>query len=140
MEWADAYKVATMLVRHDIAETRIGDIHKVGARYLWSIKKQAEKQVMHDQFDGLDFAEDISMIFNEYEEKTTLEWKIAKDADYLEQAFQAKIYVEQWYSDTQNWIDNVGKALQTESARKIFEEMIVSRSTDWWRKNDLKKI
>lgn len=37
MEWADANKVATMLVWHDIAETRIGDMHKVA---IWYIKNK----------------------------------------------------------------------------------------------------
>jgi 5'-deoxynucleotidase YfbR-like HD superfamily hydrolase len=95
---------------------------------------------MQDQFNGLEFAPDIQDIFHQYEEKSTLEGQIAKDADYLEQAFQAKIYVEQGYSSAQNWIDNVGKALKTNAAKMIFDEMIISQSTDWWMKNDLKKI
>ncbi len=140
MEWADAYKVATMLIWHDLAETRIGDMHKIGARYLGAYKKQAEHQVLKDQFLWLDFYTDIEQLFIEYDEKTTLEWRIAKDADYLEQSFQAKIYVEQWYALAQNWIDNVGKALKTDSAKQIFAEMIQSNSTDRWFKNDLKKI
>ena len=72
MEGADAEKVATMLVRHDLAETRIGDIHKVGARY-WINKKEVETKVLQDQVAGLAFGDDIFELFEMYEERTTLE-------------------------------------------------------------------
>jgi 5'-deoxynucleotidase YfbR-like HD superfamily hydrolase len=39
-----------MLIWHDLAETRIGDFHKVGARYIPN-KKEIEKQVMKDQLE-----------------------------------------------------------------------------------------
>lgn len=139
MEGADAYKVATMLVWHDIAETRIGDHHKVAARYLTN-KKEAEKQVMEDQFTGLPFGEDILTIFHEYEEKSTLEGKIAKDADYLEQAFQAKMYVETGHVEAADWIRNVGAALRTESAKQIWQEMTETSFVDWWKRGGLKKL
>jgi len=137
LEWADPEKVCTILVRHDMAETRIWDMHKVASRYIRG-KKEAEIQVMKEQFDWVPWEESIMSLFKEYEERETLEWVIAKDADYLEQAFQAKIYVEQWYARAQNRIDNVWKALQTESAKKIREEMTRSSSTD--RRQWLKKI
>ena len=139
MEGADAYKVATMLVWHDIAETRIGDHHKVAARYLTN-KKEAEKQVMSEQFAGLPFEDDIMQIFHEYEEKTTLEGKIAKDADYLEMAFQAKMYMENGHAEAIDWIKNVGVALRTESAKQIWQEMTETSFVDWWKNTGLKKL
>lgn len=139
MEWADANKVVTILVFHDMAETRLGDIHKVWSRYITN-KKVLEKDIMKDQLGEFDFAQELREYFHEYEERVTLEWKIAKDADYLEQAFQAKIYVEQWYADMQDRIDNVWKALRTESALQVWQEMITSRSTDWRKKTWLKDL
>lgn len=73
-----------------------------------------------------------------YEKKSDAVWIIAKDADYLEQAFQAKIYLEQWYSAAQDRITNVGNALKTESAKQLWEEMKTVHSTD--RRQWLKKI
>ena len=128
-----------MLVWHDIAETRIGDHHKVAARYL-SNKKEAEKQVMQDQFAGLPFADDMLSMFHEYEERSSVEGKIAKDADYLEQAFQAKVYVETGYTEAADWIKNVGAALQTESAKQLWQEMTETSFVDWWKQGGLKKL
>lgn len=139
MEWLDAERVAAMLVWHDIGETRMGDIHKVWARYFeW--KKEIEKRVHDDQLDVLPFGESVKSLILEMISKTTPEAVVAKDADYLEMAFQAKKYVEQWYAACQIWIDNVWKALKTESAKRLWDEMIRSDSTDWRNKTNLKKI
>lgn len=139
MEWADSNKVSAILVWHDIAETRIWDLHKIATRYFDN-KNEIEEKIIKNQFDWFDFKEEIIQMFNEYEYWATLEWKIAKDADYLEQAFQCKEYVENWFHHTQDWINNVWKSLKTNSAKIIFNEMIESSFTDWWKENKLKKI
>lgn len=138
MEWADANKVATILIWHDMAETRIGDMHMIVKRYIKN-KKEAESQVTRHQFENVSFGKDIIELLTEYEERNTLESIIAKDADNLEQAFQAKFYLEIWYKETQEWIDNVSKNLKTESAKKIFTELGNVGFFDWWKdmyKND----
>jgi putative hydrolase of HD superfamily len=139
MEGADANKVAAMLVWHDLAETRVGDHHKIAARYITG-KREIEGAVMKDQLEGIDFGADIADLFAQYEDRSTLEGTIAKDADYLEQAFQGKVYVETGYHVAQKWIENVGKALRTESAKKLWKEMTESHSTDWWLPSNLPKI
>ena len=139
MEWADANKVATMLVWHDIWETRIWDFHKIASRYIPD-KKTIEKNVMNDQFDWIDFKDDIMGIFHEYEERDTKEWLIAKDADYLEMAFQAKIYIENGNNHAMDWVINVGGALKTESAKAIWKEMTQTSYVDWWKEKKLKNL
>ncbi len=128
-----------MLVWHDIAETRVGDMHKVATRYITN-KMEIEERVMQDQFREIDFGTDILELFHEYEHRATLEGMIAKDADYLEQAFQAKKYMELGYAETEDWIINIGKALKTESAQKLWKELQVTGFTDWWKKENLKKL
>lgn len=139
MEWADVNKCASILVWHDIAEARVGDMHKVATRYITN-KMEVEEKVMQDQFQDIEFGADILELFHEYEHRTTLEGVIAKDADYLEQAFQAKKYMELGFHETEDWIVNVGKALRTESAKKLWQELQTTGFTDWWKKGNLKKI
>jgi hypothetical protein len=74
------------------------------------------------------------------DDRLTREWKVAKDADYLEQAFQAKTYKEIWYEDAQNWITNVWNALRTESAKKIRTQMCQTKSSDRWLKEALQNL
>lgn len=139
MEGADANRCVTMVVWHDIAETRITDVHNVTTRYITN-KMEVEKVAMEDQFRGFDFHDDIMELFHEYEHRTTLEGSIAKDADYLEQAFQAKKYMELGYKETNDWNTNIGRALRTESAKQIWQELQTTGFTDWWKKWNLKKL
>lgn len=74
------------------------------------------------------------------EEKTTLEAKIAKDADYLEMAFQAKKYLELGHTMAQNHMDNVWNALRTESGKLLFAEMKNTHSTDRRHKTSLQDL
>jgi len=138
MEGADANKVTTMLVIHDNAEARTGDQNKVSARYF--SKKNAEKTAFKEQIKdlGSDLEEQWLKYFEEFEKRNTKEGIIAQDADWLETAFQAKEYVDLGYTSAQNWIDNVEKALKTDSAKKLLAEMQQTASTDWWQ--NLKKI
>lgn len=130
LEWADPFKVTTILVWHDWPETRIWDLHRVWKYYIKN-KKEIEKQIIWDQLQWIDFAKDIQDLFEEYEEWTSLEWIIAKDADYLEQAFQAKIYTECGYKHTQRWIDNIRPVLKTSSAKEILEKLIEENFFEW---------
>ena len=138
-EWANAHKCATMLVWHDIAETRIGDLHKIATRYIKN-KNAIEEEIMDEQFSWFDFKDEILDEFKQYEDWTSLEWVVAKDADLLEQAFQCREYVEKWYNKAQNWIDNIWKVLQTKTAKLIFKEINNTSFTSWWEEDKLKNL
>jgi putative hydrolase of HD superfamily len=128
-------KVCTMLVFHDIGEARIGDVHKVGNRYI----EADEKRAVSEQLDRLGSIKgSIFPLWNEMEEKETREGIVAKDADLLDMAFQAKEYIEQGHANAQNWIDNVGKKLMTDSAKSLWKQLQEMDCTSWW--HGLKKI
>ncbi len=135
---ADPQKVAMMLTIHDNAEARIGDQNKVMARYIE--KGDAEINAFKDQLIllGKNIEEKWQELFNELEERKTKEGIIAKDADWLEVAFQAKEYYDLGHKSAWDWIANVETALETESAKKIMSEMKNTEFTDWWQ--GLKKM
>ncbi|MFZ3054528.1 MAG: YfbR-like 5'-deoxynucleotidase [Minisyncoccales bacterium] len=124
-------KVASILIFHDNGEVRIGDLHRVASRYIDS--REAEKNAFVDQVKYLpeEFKE-LVKYFEEIEERGTKEGVIAKDADWLEAAFSAKEYYDLGNSLAMDWINNVGLALETDSAKQIFKEMKETRFTDWW--------
>ena len=138
MEGVNPEKVASILLIHDNTEARTGDQHKVSARYF--TKKSAEELAFKEQISqlGKPIEEKWIKYFYEFENRNTKEGIVAKDADWLETAFQAKEYLDIGYSSTQNWIDNVEKALETNSAKRILAEMKNCKSTDWWK--NLKKM
>ncbi len=57
---------------------------------------------------------------------------IAKDADYLEMAFTAKEYIEIGYEGAWDWINNVGRALRTDSVKLLHAALIDTSSNEWW--------
>jgi putative hydrolases of HD superfamily len=135
---ANPEKVASMILIHDNGEARIGDQDKVAARYYE--KDDAEKNAFEDQINNLgeEIEQKWKQYFEEFETRKTKEGIIAKDADWLETAFQAKEYLDLGHSSTIDFIDNVEKAVETESAKKIVAEMKKMDFTDWWK--ELKKM
>ena len=134
LEGEDPYKVCSMLVFHDIAEVRTGDIHKVANRYV----KNDEERALKDQLNKLDFGEEILDLWKQVEYKETKAGIVAKDADLLEMAFKAKQYIEQGHSSAIDWINNIKENIKTDSAKKILKQLKETNSTDWWK--GLKKI
>lgn len=118
------------VIWHDIAETRIGDLHRMAGEYLAG-KKEAENKVILDQFGSMPFYEEISSLHEEYRAKSSLEGRIAYDADVLEQAFQAKAYLENGHILAERYLVNFEGLLQTESAKAIYKTMRETDSYDW---------
>ena len=54
MEGADALRVTSMLVWHDMAETRIGELHKIASHYIKG-KNAIEDLAMGDQLKEMGF-------------------------------------------------------------------------------------
>ena len=138
LEGANPDKSALICMIHDIPECRINDGHKIANRYL-DLKK-GEELAMKDQLALLPekIAGRFNTIFKEYLDQSSKEGIIAKDADYLECAFQAKEYIDIGYASTEDWINNVEKSLKTESARKLLKILRRTDSKRWF--TGLKKI
>lgn len=141
MENADANKVTVMCLFHDLGETRTGDHHRVATNYLeYFTAKDAEDAAFKEQVSVLPkkSKNELAILMDEFNERKTLESKCAKDADYLEQAVTAKEYIDIGYKGCQDWINNIKKAVKTETAKKFIEEIEKTERNDWWW--DLKKL
>jgi len=137
-----------MLIIHDNGEIRIGDFNKLTSSYFEN-HKQAEQKAFFDQIENLNekIKEKWVGYFEETENRSSKEGIIAKDADLLEVAFQAKEYFDLGYKDAELWFINIGNEVQTESAKKLFEIMKQTKFSEWWQQigfykkyiSDLKK-
>lgn len=141
LEGGNPEKTASMLLFHDNGEIRIGDQHKVAARYFDT--HQAETEALREQTTRLpaQLATRIMGLFQEFEQRSTLEGKVAKDADYLETAITAfEIYQQGGSKSLLDWVKNVRSALHTKSAQKLLAiiEKTDDFSSTWWQ--GLKKI
>lgn len=137
LEKADVNKVTMMSLFNDLHEARLNDLHKVGHRYIDF--RKAETAAHQEQAGELGkIGKEMFSLHQEFQERKTKEAIVARDADLLENAFQAKEYIEIGYKDAQNWIDNIKKVIKTESAKKLLKEIEKTSCNDWWR--NLKKI
>lgn len=124
-------EICTFLVFHDIAECRIGDIHKVANRYI----KTDEKEVINEQLEKLgDIGKKIKKIWFQIEKMDTKAGIIAKDADLLEMAVTAKEYIEIGFNSANDWMENISKKLHTKTAKNLLSSIKNSNPNEWWKK------
>ncbi len=132
MEGVNAEKAALMCLFHDNGEARIFDINLLQSIYF-NEKDKAESKAFSNQIKDLPGKEGIEELHKEFEEKKTPEALIARDADKLELAVQAKHYLERGEKDAKIWIDKVRPSLKTESSKKLLNVIENSNPNDWWK-------
>jgi len=132
MEKADAAKCALMCMLHDIPEARTGDGNKVAARYIKF--GEAEAKAFNDQIENLpdEVKNDFRKIYAEFEDRKSKEAIVAKDADLLECALEAREHVENGFKAAQGWIDRINTSLATESAKKLMAEIEKTKPDEWY--------
>ena len=124
---------ALLCLFHDLPEARCNDLHKVGATYVKDFKEaledaakaQAERMPPRLAKSFLDF-------YSEFEGGKTRAAIVAKDADLLECAFQAKEYVEQGFSGAKEWIAHAKQRVKTKSAKKLLAELEKTSANSWF--------
>ena len=137
MEKADENRVTLMCLFNDLHEARLNDLHKVGHRYIDF--KKAETDASRAQTSGLgEIGKEIFALHEEFKAQKTKESLIARDADLLENAVQAREYIKIGFKDAEDWVNNVRKLLVTDSAKKLLKEVEKTDPSRWFM--GLKKI
>ncbi len=133
LEGVDTGKAVLMALFHDLPEARTNDAHRIVRRYVdW---KGVDKKAIDEQSkrlpDGV--AEEVILLFEEFEKEDSFEARVVRDADLLECIVQAREYQALGYSDVADWIFNARAALKTESAKKIAAECLKTEPKEWWQ-------
>ncbi len=93
----DVSKVLSMSIIHDWAEAITGDIPKSLSKYFPSnIKENIEMMILSDMLK--DEADELRKVFSEYLERTSIEARIVKLADYLSTILQGHRYMTAGYN------------------------------------------
>lgn len=129
-EKADPYKVTTMCLFHDVPETRSGDQNWVHKKYV----KVFEDEIIKDQIKDLPGSNELGKIINEYQERKTIEAKIAKDADLIDQILLLKEYDWQGNKEATVWLKGHQQydRISTKSAKSLAKEIIKQKPHSWW--------
>ncbi len=132
--YSNPHEIVTMLAFHDMAETRIGDLHKVAQRYVTADEEKVVKEQIETAPDVLS---ELLTLWQSVENRSNEAGNLAKDADLLEQAFTALEYVSCGFPMAIKWYDAVGKAIVTDVAKNLYASLSGVEVNDWWQ--DLKK-
>jgi len=133
---ADADKVIKMCLLHDIEEARSADQNWVHKRYI----KVFEDEIRDEQLKDILHSKELIKLSKEYQEKKTLEAKITKDADLLDEILLLREYQLQGNKEAEFWL-NPGKLksqqeklMHTELAKALSKEAKKQEPTFWWKK------
>ena len=134
LEGADSEKTACICLFHDTAEARVGDLHWVTKRYLRSTK-EGEQAALNEQTGQLPekIANRILALVGEYEERSSQEAQLAREADLLECLLQAREYEIQGYSKGLEWAKICREGLQNDIARNLADACLNSDPGDWFQ-------
>ena len=126
----DAGKIALMALVHDLPESRTGDVNYLSRMYT----KRDENKAIADSLAGTSLQDDMAALYEEYEQRESIEAHIVKDADILdvdmeihEQSSQG-IPTEDWREANRR---DVAKRLKTKTAKRLWEKIYESRPHDW---------
>jgi putative hydrolase of HD superfamily len=125
---ADAMKTMLMCLFHDLHEARTGDHNYVNKRYV----QIDEDKAVQDLAKGLPIRDEIVSLTREFNEGKSLEACISRDADQLDLILSLKEEQDLGNAYAREWLHYAVKRLQTESARKMAQEILQTDSTEWW--------
>lgn len=133
---ADTDKVVKMCLLHDIEETRCGDQNWVHKRYV----KVFEEEIREEQLKDLPNSKELLKLSKEYHERKTLEAKIAKDADILDELLLTKEYELQGNKEAEGWLKGLHtkgeneylKMISVKLAKEIAKEILKQNPSTWW--------
>jgi putative hydrolase of HD superfamily len=119
----DTGKLAKMALVHDIAESRSSDVDYLSRQYV----VRNEELSVHDMFAGTAVEKEFLELWQEYEERESLESKIVKDADNLDVDFELAEQAakgSRLQADKAPMRQTVAETkLYTETAKQMFEQL-----------------
>jgi putative hydrolase of HD superfamily len=120
-------KVIMMALIHDIPEIRTGDLNPINKLYC----KVNEENAFKHQISKLPIKDICYEHYIEYVERKSLESKIVKDADVLDQLALQIEYSERGVTKLDSWNKYQLDLLVLEVSKNIAKELLTTSSFDW---------
>ncbi|HSW37039.1 MAG TPA: HD domain-containing protein [Candidatus Saccharimonadales bacterium] len=136
----DSEKIMKMALVHDIAESRTGDVDYIGRQYV----ERHEHKALEHMLSGTPLKDEFLKLFKEYEERTSIESQIVKDADNLdvdmdlrEQGASGHNLGQDWKGQ-RAWVGNT--KLYTKTAKQLHKAIWSSNPHDWHIKSPFNRL
>ncbi len=127
----DALKLISMCLVHDLPETRTGDLNTVNKTYV----SADEAKALEDTTAGLPFGSAIMALMQEFNQNSSVEAKLAHDADQIALILELKNLADIGYTPPDTWLPHVLGRVQTKVAQKIARSIMETNRDDWWLHN-----
>ncbi len=125
---ADAMRLISMCLIHDLPEARIGDQNYVHKKYV----TVDECQAVADTTRGIPFGGDMAALIDEFNARKTREALLAHDADQLSFILNLKAIADVGHKSPDRWLPVVRSRLKTDVGRKLAEEIMATTWDAWW--------
>lgn len=131
----DAPRVALMLLHHDLAEARTGDLNYMHKQYEQADEAKALDHMARNLPEVV--AAKVRELVDEFNEKKTPEARLANDADQLDLIVELKEQQDLGNPYAKHWVHYALKRLCTDAAKDMARSILTTDWTDWWfEKND----
>jgi putative hydrolase of HD superfamily len=122
----DRAKLLTIALLHDLPESVVGDLLSPAmAHFPPGAKWSAEAAVLTQLLDGLPSAERWRAWWQEFEDGTSLEGQLVRDADHLDMLIQAHVYERttgnQWLAEF--WPPDGESPFTSSAAQDLYEAL-----------------
>ncbi len=127
----DALKLISMCLVHDLPEARIGDLNTVQKSYV----SADETKALKDTTAGLPFGSSITDLIQEFNQNSSIEAKLAHDADQIALILELKYLSDIGYAPPDTWLPHVLGRIQTKIGTEISRNIMETHRDDWWLNN-----
>ena len=131
---ADSSKAVLLSLFHDIPETRTGDINHFQKKYV----EKNEMKAVEDIAEDIKELSSLPSFISEFNNGSSIEAEIARDADILELIFTLKEELDNANKQAEIWLKGALKRLKLDESIKIAETALSVKSYDWW--HDILKV
>ena len=126
LEGLNTEKIIKMAILHDLAESVVGDItpNTIAKDEKILKENQAMKQILKNLPDKI--AESYLEIWNDYQNRTSVESNLLHDIDKLEMVFQAKFYQENGVTKEKllTFFNSANSEIKNKNLRNIISNII----------------
>lgn len=126
----DAERALRIAILHDLAESLLGDLPTTLSRFIPpDLKHRAEEAALQEIVAGLPIAERYAADWAAYDEGTSAEARLIKDADKLDMMLQAFLYEQAGQRNLDEfWAAITPDTFYTPTARALYTELLAKRA------------
>lgn len=128
MAHADVGKTVQLCLLHDFHEAATGDFNYVNHRYDCSDARKA----LADACAGTGIGTCVSALWDEFEQKQTLEARLAADADQIDLicALRGQFCLGNRFAG--EWLDTAVLRIITEAGKQLCAAIMATDPNNWW--------